>query len=57
MCTFEKGLANISVSVVSVLIFMAWEIVMSCRNTLYNINSETQKGEIICVCKEVKGKL
>ena len=38
------------VSVVSVLIFMASEIVMSCRNTLYDINSETQKGEIVCVC-------
>ena len=50
MCTFKKGLANISVSVVSILIFMALEIVMSCRNTLYNINSETQKGEIVCVC-------
>lgn len=50
MCTFEKGLANISVSIVSVLISMASEIVMSCRNALYNINSETQKGEIVYVC-------
>ena len=50
MCTFEIGLANINVSVVSVLLFMASEIVMSCRNALHNINSETQKGEIVCVC-------
>ena len=50
MCIFEKGLANISVSIVSVLIFMASKIVISCRNSLYNINSETQKGEIVCVC-------
>ena len=49
MCTFEIGLKNINVSVVSVLIFTASEIVISCRNALY-INSETQKGEIVCVC-------